>query len=76
MDDTRPEAAAVVREAILKLAPAERMRQALALSQQVRAISVVGLRRHHPGRSTLQLVELLVGETPIPVTPQPSDDDQ
>lgn len=62
MNDTRPEAAAVLRETILRTAPAERMRQALELSETVRALSLSGLRLRHPGFSTLQLVELLYGK--------------
>lgn len=61
---------AVVREAILRMEPAERVRQALELSEQVRALSLAGLRVRHPGCSTLQLVELLSGETLIPVSPR------
>ena len=75
MTDTRSEAVAVVRDAILKTAPAERMRRALELSEQVRSLSLAGLRLRHPNCSTLQLVELLSGETLIPVTPLRCDDD-
>ncbi len=75
MTDTRSEAVAVIREAILKTAPAERMRRALELSEQVRSLSLAGLRLRHPGYSTLQLVELLSGETLIPLTPLRCDDD-
>lgn len=66
MSDTRPEAAAVVRDAILRTAPAERLRQALVLSEQMRTLSLATMRRHHPDLTTLQLVELMSGETLIP----------
>lgn len=65
MNDTRPEAAAALRDTILKTAPAERVRQALELSETMRALSLAGLRRRHPGLSTLQLVELLYGKALI-----------
>lgn len=73
MDDTRPEAAAIVRSAILNTAPAERIRQVLEMSEQLRALSLVGLRIRYPGHSILQLVELLSGETLIPVRPRRSE---
>ena len=66
MHDTRPEAAAVVRDAMLRISPAERVRQALLLSEQMRTLSLATLRRRHPDCSALQLVELLSGETLIP----------
>jgi hypothetical protein len=66
MNDTRPEAAAVVREAIRRTPPAERIRQVLELSEQMRTLSLTTLRRRHPNLSTLQLVELLSGESLIP----------
>ncbi|MCC6245408.1 MAG: hypothetical protein IT353_21380 [Gemmatimonadaceae bacterium] len=68
MNDTRPEATAVVREAIRRISPAERMRQALELSEQLRTLSLTTLRRRHPDLSTLQLVELMTGETRVPTT--------
>lgn len=73
MSDTRPEAAAVICSAIAKTPPAERIRQMLDMSEQVRALSLLGLRARYPERSTLQLVELLLGETLIPVPPGPGE---
>ena len=76
MNDTRPEAADVMRAAILTTAPAERMRRALELSEQLRALSLSRLRQLHPEYSTLQLVELLTGESLSHVSvspPVPSD---
>jgi hypothetical protein len=66
MNDTRPEAAEIVREAIRRTPPAERIRQVLELSEQMRTLSLTTLRRRHPNLSTLQLVELLSGESLIP----------
>ncbi len=74
MHDTSPEAEAVVREAILRTAPTERVRQALVLSEQMRTLSLATLRRHHPDLSTLQLVELLSGETLIPTAARPGSE--
>ena len=74
MSDTRPEAVAIVREAVRRTAPAERVRQALLLSEQMRTLSLATLRRHHPGLSTLQLVELLSGETLIPTGARPGSE--
>ena len=76
VNDTRPEAAAVVREATANTSPAERIRQVLELSEQVRALSLISLRARFPEQSTLQLVELLVGETLIPVTPRRGESPQ
>jgi len=42
------------------------MRQVLELSEQMRTLSLTTLRRRHPNLSTLQLVELLSGETLVP----------
>jgi hypothetical protein len=74
MKDTRPEAAAIVREAMRRTAPADRVRQALVLSEQMRTLSLATLRRHHPALSTLQLVELLSGETLIPAAARRGSD--
>lgn len=74
MNDTSPEAAAVVREAIRRTPPEERVRQVLALSEQMRTLSLTALRRRHPEHSTLQLVELLTGEILVPTAVQRRDD--
>jgi hypothetical protein len=76
VNDTRPEAADVIRAAILRTAPAERMRRALELSEQLRALSLARLRQRHPEYTTRQLVELLTGESLSHVRlspPVPSD---
>ncbi len=74
MNDTKPEAAAVVRDAIRRTLPAERVRQVLELSEQMRTLSLTTLRRRHPKFSTLQLVELLTGETLIPAAAHHRDE--
>lgn len=62
MQDTRPEAAAVQREAIRRMAPMDRLRAALQMSETLRATALEALRRRHPGESTLELVARLSGE--------------
>ena len=73
MNDTRPEAAAVVRSAIRQTPPAERIRHMLDMSEKMRALSLVGLRARYPELSTLQHVELLLGQTLIPVPTGPGE---
>ena len=62
MHDTRNDAAAAVRAAIRQLAPIDRLREALVHSERMRELSVARLRARYPERSTLELVELLLGE--------------
>jgi hypothetical protein len=64
--DTSPEAAEIVRQAILRTAPADRIRHAFELSEQIRELSLSRLRMRYPSYSTLQLVEILIGESLIP----------
>lgn len=66
MTDTTAVAAALVREAIRRTSGPERMRRALEMSEHLRTLSLVSLRRRHPHLGTLQLVELLHGKTLIP----------
>lgn len=66
MHDTAPDAEAAVRAALLRRAPIDRMRDALALSAAMREVALARLRERFPGRTTLELVELLVGERLIP----------
>jgi len=63
MHDTSPEAETVVRAAIRRRSPVERMREALALSDAMRALSLARLRREHPADSQLALVERLTGDS-------------
>ena len=62
MHDTRTDAAAAVRAAIKQVAPIDRLREALVHSERMRELSVARLRARYPDRSTLELVELLLGE--------------
>jgi hypothetical protein len=61
MQDTSADAALVMRDAIRRIAPAERMRRALDYSETMRALALAGLRARHPERTTLELVEMLLG---------------
>ena len=62
MRDTTKEAAVVADAAIKRMNPVDRLRQSLAHSEAMRDIALARLRAKHPDRSTLQLVELLLGE--------------
>lgn len=66
MSDTRPEAAAVLRAAVLRRAPVERMRDALRLSEELRAVALAGLRRQYPEEPLLSLVARITGEPMVP----------
>jgi hypothetical protein len=66
MRDTSPAAEAVRLAAIRRMEPAERLRQAFALSESVRALALARLRAAHPGRTDLELVELLLGTRLVP----------
>ena len=62
MRDTTNEAAAVADAAIKRMNPVDRLRQSLAHSETMRNLAIARLRAKHPDRSTLELVELLLGE--------------
>jgi len=64
--DTTPEAASLVRRAIRQQSPAQRVDAAIALSESVRAISLATLRARFPGRTTLELVAMITGESMVP----------
>jgi hypothetical protein len=66
MRDTSDAADALVRRAILKQAPVDRLQSTLALSESMRAVSLAGLRGRFPDRTVLELVELLSGESLAP----------
>jgi hypothetical protein len=68
MRDTRPDAAAVQREAIRRMAPADRVRAVCELSDSLRAVALDALRRRHPDESMLELVARLAGEPMVPRT--------
>jgi hypothetical protein len=68
MRDTQPEAEAMRLAAIRRMAPGERVRQALELSEWVRQLALAELRKHYPGRSDLELVELMLGVRLVPAS--------
>lgn len=51
------------------MAPAQRLAQALALSEINRRLLVAGLRVRHPTLTDLQLVELSLGRRLVPANP-------
>lgn len=59
--DTAVEAESLRRDAIRRQRPADRLRQALRLSESMRAAALARLRGRHPERTDLELVELLLG---------------
>jgi len=61
MRDTTRAAEQVQVEAIRRLEPDLRLRQALDLSESVRSLAVSRLREWHPERTDFELVELLLG---------------
>lgn len=58
--DTTPEAAAVQREILGRLSPAERLRIAFDLSDAVRNLAVAGLRKRNPGLTEEELARALI----------------
>jgi len=66
MHDTSPEAAAVARAAVRRRPPVQRMRDALELSEALRALALSRLRSLHPDDSPIALVERLTGESLLP----------
>lgn len=68
MTDTTPAAHKLVVEALRRQPPAERLRAMFALSESMRTLALDHLRALHPERSTLELVELLTGESLLPAT--------
>ena len=69
--DTTDTAAQMQLAAIRRMPPAERLAQALALSEWHRQLLVAGLRVRHPLLTDLQLVELSLGCRLVP-PPAPS----
>jgi hypothetical protein len=61
MGDTTADALRVQIDAIRQIDPVERLVQALAFSESVRAIALAGLRQRHPDRSEYELFQLLTG---------------
>ena len=67
MNDTSPEAEQIRLAAIRRMDPVDRMRQALAWSESMRALAVARLRERHPDWSELQAVEHMLGHQLIPL---------
>lgn len=59
--DTSRTADAMRLAAIRRQRPADRLRQALELSESTRAFALASLRQKHPERSDRRLVELIIG---------------
>jgi len=64
MRDTEPGAENVRLAAIRRMTPAERVRQALELSEWAKNLALAGLRERHPACSEVELVALLLGARP------------
>ena len=64
--DTTPEARSIQLDALRRMPPAARLRQALELSEAMRALALARLRLLHPGLSELELLERLLGVTLVP----------
>jgi hypothetical protein len=72
MRDTTPAAQEIRLAAIRRMAPAERLRQAFALSESVRNVALARLRATYPARSDLELVEILLGRQLVPPNSRPA----
>ncbi len=70
MSDTTPTADAVRLAALRRMDPAERLRQAFALSEWARALALVRLRQVYPDQTELQLVERVLGRSLVPRAPR------
>lgn len=69
MHDTTPAARQFQADVIRSLEPITRMKQALELSESVRAFALARLRKEHPALTDLQLVERLINAPLIPARP-------
>jgi hypothetical protein len=63
MHDTPSEAAAIARAAVRRRAPAQRMLDALELSEALRSLAASRMRHLHPHYTPIALVERLTGES-------------
>ncbi len=64
MIDTLPEAEAILRVAIQRRAPIQRLRDALQLSDALRDVALAAMRRRFPDEPVVALVSRLTGEPP------------
>lgn len=69
--DTAPAAERVRLEAIRRLDPERRVREALALSETMRRLAVMRLASRFPRRTELELVETMLGEMLVPPADRP-----
>jgi hypothetical protein len=63
MRDTTDEAERVRMAAVRRMSGAERLRQALDVSEVARLLAFAGLRMRYPGRSDRELAELYLGRS-------------
>jgi hypothetical protein len=66
MRDTTRAAEQIRLDAIRCVAPIQRLRQALELSESMRALALSRLRELNPDRTEMELVEMLIGTPLIP----------
>jgi hypothetical protein len=66
MRDTDAEAEAIVRDAVRRRVPMQRVYDALALSAELRSVALAAARRRHPDATILELVEWVTGEPLVP----------
>jgi len=66
MRDTSAAAERVRLAAIRAMTPAQRLRQALDLSETTRQLAIVGLRQRYPDLTVVELVELYAGHRILP----------
>jgi hypothetical protein len=71
MRDTSPAAERARIEAIRRMDPVQRMRQALEFSEVVRQVALARLHERYPERTRLELVELMLGEPLLPPSQPP-----
>ena len=69
MRDTTPAAEQARLDAIRRIEPIQRLRQALELSESARALALSRLRILHGDRTELELAELLLGVPLVPERP-------
>lgn len=73
MRDTSQDAERVRLAAIRAMSPAERLRQAIDLSEVARRLAVAGLRARYPGRSDVEIAAMYAG-FPLPEGMPPHGD--
>lgn len=71
MRDTTPAAEQVRLLAVRRMEPAERLRQVFDLSESVRRLALSGLRKRHPDRADIELIEIWLGRRLAPAAERP-----